>query len=345
RARGASVRVHHRRAGARVRDLDGAAGAEPRGPRGHAQPSLERHRRAGGHVDRGRLLAERRALPRHGVARGFPKPRLHLPHRGRRRRHRRVRLHRAAAARVHRLVQPLRAVHARRRAALRRRAEPRIALLQRPGSADHPRLRRRRAIDRHRATAARGHRDSRLDVSDRARLSPLARGRILSTAPAPSVTLVTGAAGGLGRVLTADLLSAGHGVVAIDIAAALPRLQQLEAAHPRRLIGRAAPRTDGEWLALLDDAQRTLSPITGAVLLAGGWRGGGAIGSEPDGELQTLIDRNLLAAHAALRALIPRLREHGGGAIVVIGSRVVERPWESAGAAAYAASKAALVTL
>jgi len=157
--------------------------------------------------------------------------------------------------------------------------------------------------------------------------------------------LVTGAAGGLGRVLTADLLSAGHGVVAIDIAAALPRLQQLEAAHPRRLIGRAAPRTDGEWLALLDDAQRTLSPITGAVLLAGGWRGGGAIGSEPDGELQTLIDRNLLAAHAALRALIPRLREHGGGAIVVIGSRVVERPWESAGAAAYAASKAALVTL
>src|SRR5690606_26762214 len=118
-------------------------------------------------------------------------------------------------------------------------------------------------------------------------------------------------------------------------------LQRLEAAHPGRLLGRAVPATSGEWQALLDEAHAAQGPLTGAALLAGGWKGGGVVGSEPEGELGSLLDGNLLAAHAALRALIPRLRDHGGGAIVVIGSRVVERPWEATGAAAYAAAKSA----
>jgi NAD(P)-dependent dehydrogenase (short-subunit alcohol dehydrogenase family) len=39
------------------------------------------------------------------------------------------------------------------------------------------------------------------------------------------------------------------------------------------------------------------------------------------------------------------MKERGGGSIVAIGSRAAERPWESASAAAYAASKAAVVSL
>src|SRR5262249_6398369 len=50
-------------------------------------------------------------------------------------------------------------------------------------------------------------------------------------------------------------------------------------------------------------------------------------------------------ARHALRALLPAMVEARAGSVVVVGSRVVERPWTSAGAAAYAASKAAVVTL
>jgi NAD(P)-dependent dehydrogenase (short-subunit alcohol dehydrogenase family) len=60
-----------------------------------------------------------------------------------------------------------------------------------------------------------------------------------------------------------------------------------------------------------------------------------------------MFDSNLETARVALQALLPA---HGrtarAGAIVVIGSRAAERPWESAGAGpAYAAAKAAVVTL
>jgi NAD(P)-dependent dehydrogenase (short-subunit alcohol dehydrogenase family) len=47
----------------------------------------------------------------------------------------------------------------------------------------------------------------------------------------------------------------------------------------------------------------------------------------------------------ALHALLPGMVAGKHGSIVVIGSRAVERPWTSAGAAAYAASKSAAVTL
>ncbi len=54
---------------------------------------------------------------------------------------------------------------------------------------------------------------------------------------------------------------------------------------------------------------------------------------------------NVEPAYRALRALLPPMVERKRGSIVVVGSRAVDRPWTSGGAAAYAASKAAVVTM
>jgi NAD(P)-dependent dehydrogenase (short-subunit alcohol dehydrogenase family) len=58
-----------------------------------------------------------------------------------------------------------------------------------------------------------------------------------------------------------------------------------------------------------------------------------------------MMKLNVDTVYRALRALLPSMVEAKQGSIVVVGSRAVDRPWTSAGAAAYAASKAAVVTL
>jgi NAD(P)-dependent dehydrogenase (short-subunit alcohol dehydrogenase family) len=56
-----------------------------------------------------------------------------------------------------------------------------------------------------------------------------------------------------------------------------------------------------------------------------------------------MMSANLETVHRSMRALLPSMVSRGDGSIVVIGSRNVERPWTGASAAAYTASKAAVV--
>jgi NAD(P)-dependent dehydrogenase (short-subunit alcohol dehydrogenase family) len=58
-----------------------------------------------------------------------------------------------------------------------------------------------------------------------------------------------------------------------------------------------------------------------------------------------MMESNVGTVHAALRALLPGMVARKRGAIVVVGSRNVERPWTGASAAAYTASKAAAVAM
>ena len=60
---------------------------------------------------------------------------------------------------------------------------------------------------------------------------------------------------------------------------------------------------------------------------------------------RALLATNLETTHASLRALVPGMVARGRGSIVVVGSRAVERPWTSASASAYGATKAAVVAL
>jgi NAD(P)-dependent dehydrogenase (short-subunit alcohol dehydrogenase family) len=88
--------------------------------------------------------------------------------------------------------------------------------------------------------------------------------------------------------------------------------------------------------------------ITGAkgglgAHVAGGFAYGGPIQETGDAVWDQMMDLNARAAFHVLRAAIPRMRERGSGRIVAIGSRAGVEP--QANIAAYAASKAALVSL
>jgi NAD(P)-dependent dehydrogenase (short-subunit alcohol dehydrogenase family) len=60
---------------------------------------------------------------------------------------------------------------------------------------------------------------------------------------------------------------------------------------------------------------------------------------------RTMMEANLETVHRSLRALLPAMVARKQGSIVVIGSRAAVEPATSARAAAYAASKAAVVAL
>lgn len=151
------------------------------------------------------------------------------------------------------------------------------------------------------------------------------------------IILITGGAGALGSSLARTLVARGDGVALLDVPSA--RLSALGAE-----LGCLAIPTDvrsaAAWTTALAQIDEALGAPTGAALIAGGWAGGAA-----EATWEQMHAQNLDTAYRSIRALLPGLVARKRGSIVVVGSRAVDRPWESASAAAYAASKAGVVAL
>ncbi len=161
-----------------------------------------------------------------------------------------------------------------------------------------------------------------------------------------STIIVTGGAGALGTAVVRHLVGAGHRVASLDTARAEERQKALRAELGERYLGVLADvNTVAGWEHALDRVGAVLGPVTGAVLAVGGWAGGAPVAREAEGTLAAMVEANLMTVHAALRALLPGMTARRCGSLVVIGSRAVERPWTSANAASYAASKAGAVAL
>jgi NAD(P)-dependent dehydrogenase (short-subunit alcohol dehydrogenase family) len=77
--------------------------------------------------------------------------------------------------------------------------------------------------------------------------------------------------------------------------------------------------------------------------LMGGFAGGSRVADTDDAVFDQMIDMNLRSAFHMMRAVLPRMRAHGSGRIIAIGSKAAVEPAPMAGV--YAASKAALVSL
>jgi NAD(P)-dependent dehydrogenase (short-subunit alcohol dehydrogenase family) len=155
--------------------------------------------------------------------------------------------------------------------------------------------------------------------------------------------VVTGATGALGRAVSEALLAAGARVAVPYRDAG--RFEALRAASldPDRLWGAAADITDAEATRrFVDAARERLGGLSGAALVAGGYRGGASLEASPPGEWEEMLRTNLATAYACCRALLPHLRARGGS-VVSVGSRLVEQG--GAGSAAYAVSKAGLQAL
>ncbi|MFO8150782.1 MAG: SDR family NAD(P)-dependent oxidoreductase [Trueperaceae bacterium] len=151
------------------------------------------------------------------------------------------------------------------------------------------------------------------------------------------IVLVTGAGGALGRAVRERLTADGVRLALLD----------------RRVPSGDAKGADADapWAAavdLLDEAavadavarvESELGPVRAALLLAGGF--GTAPAAETD--LTTLrgqLDLNLATAASVVRALLPHMTKRGEGTIIGIAAGQARRG--GSGAAAYAASKAAL---
>jgi len=156
------------------------------------------------------------------------------------------------------------------------------------------------------------------------------------------VTVVTGASGGLGPAVVEHLAASGHAVATIE--------RKKDGADAGKRGNAFVVPIDvsslDAWGGALERIGQELGKPNGAVLIAGSWRGGARLfESKADADWSAMLEANLETARIALRALLPDMVAERDGSIVLLGSRAALRPWESAKAAAYAASKAAVVAL
>jgi len=161
------------------------------------------------------------------------------------------------------------------------------------------------------------------------------------------VALVTGAAGALGAEVARTLSARGDRLVLMDGAGAKARLEQLASTMPGACVVAGDITDDRTWAEALPRIERELGALPSlAALIAGAWRGGVPLHEEKNDETwQTMMTANVETAHRSLVRLLPAMVARKRGSVVVIGSRAVEQPWTSARAAAYAASKSAVVAL
>lgn len=157
----------------------------------------------------------------------------------------------------------------------------------------------------------------------------------------PRVAIVTGAGGGLGHATTEALLEQGYRVAAFDINH--ESLTDLAGQHPDRLRFEEVDVTSAESVEnSVSLVSGELGPPTVLVNIAGTNRI--APLTETTDELwDLLIDLNLKGTFHCCRAVVPLMREAGGGRIVNMTSNMGMRP--EAQQVAYASSKAGVVGL
>ena len=159
-----------------------------------------------------------------------------------------------------------------------------------------------------------------------------------------TVTMITGGTGQVGRVVVRRFAEAGAQVVVPY--RTLAKWEELQAE-----LGPLASQVDGLQADLVDEAavQRVVARalerhgrIDHLLCLAGGFAGGRFLEAGVD-LWDQLLALNLRPTLLALRAVLPHFLERGSGRAVTVGARQALEP--SAGASAYAASKAAVIAL
>src|SRR5690242_10011456 len=151
------------------------------------------------------------------------------------------------------------------------------------------------------------------------------------------VAIVAGAGGELGRATAEKLAAAGFTVVGIDRSE--EGLKELPDGIRREV---ADPVDPVSARSVIDRIAAEVGPPEVLVNTIGMYHLGDALTATQE-DLRLMIDVNLGSALWLTQAMVPYLRERGSGSIVHVASRPGLEP--TAGQAAYALSKAALVYL
>lgn len=150
------------------------------------------------------------------------------------------------------------------------------------------------------------------------------------------VTLVTGAAGGIGAAVVAHLAGHGGRVVAVD--RDVDGLARLAADVPGVVTRHLDLTATDDVPALVADVEAEVGPIEGLVNAAGILRAGALL----DAEVQDVVDTlavNVVGTFAVSRSVAAAMVTRGRGAIVTVASNAARVP--RTGMGAYPASKSA----
>ena len=162
------------------------------------------------------------------------------------------------------------------------------------------------------------------------------------------VVLVTGATGGLGRVVIKRLLEAGAVVAAVhrDEAKFRELLDVAGSGAEDSLTGYKADVTsDADVRAMVDRILGRHGRIDALLNLVGGYRGGADIAETGEDDWDFLMRTNLKSAFLCSRAVLPAMAKAGAGRIVCVAARPAVENKGRAKSGAYAVSKAGVVAL
>jgi len=152
------------------------------------------------------------------------------------------------------------------------------------------------------------------------------------------IALITGAKGGLGRFITEAFLAAGAKVVGVSRS-----IQASDFPHPA-FVALPAELSNGEAARrIVGDVLARFPRIDVLVHAIGGFAGGTSVIETDDAAVDQMLDLNYRSAFFVARAVLPHMRQQGGGRILVVASRQAVEPGTLLGA--YSASKAAVVAL
>ena len=167
----------------------------------------------------------------------------------------------------------------------------------------------------------------------------------MSTRFSGQVALVAGGTGGLGRAVSLALLEEGASViVTYRIPQEFDALKGAAQSNLSRLEGHDLDVTDeaavGQLIEGILSRHQRIDALVNAV---GGYAGGPKLWEQPPQVFEHMLALNLRSGYVLSRKLVPAMLKQGRGVIINVAAKAGLAP--PAGAAAYAASKAAALAL
>jgi NAD(P)-dependent dehydrogenase (short-subunit alcohol dehydrogenase family) len=154
--------------------------------------------------------------------------------------------------------------------------------------------------------------------------------------------MITGAAGNLGRALADAFAQRGANLVLVDL-----KKEALEsvfrADNPKRVLAPTNLLDQAQVDATVQKAIERFRRIDALANLAGGFRMGEPVHATSDATWNFLLDLNARTLLHAVRAVVPRMLEQGGGRIVNVGAFAAQKGVAQMGA--YVAAKSAVIRL
>jgi NAD(P)-dependent dehydrogenase (short-subunit alcohol dehydrogenase family) len=142
------------------------------------------------------------------------------------------------------------------------------------------------------------------------------------------VVVITGATGGLGRVVCHKFAQAGSKLALVGTnLVRLSKLEQELMMPPERLLRYTADLKKPEAAGLLREAVlEKFGRVDILLHFVGGWVGGKSLTEVTDDELTSMLEQHIWTTFHLIRTFIPELLKNGWGRVVVVSSPVVANP-------------------